>query len=99
MYIRIGTKVSALSSFRKCRISPAVRRQYRLVIKDNVPRTKDDLATVQDTNEFIPRGFIVIDLQQLCNEGQMVANLSRYNGLTLLSEHQEPFTPLSFRYV
>jgi len=61
-------------------------------------RTEDDLATVKYADEFIPRGLVMVDLQELW--GSVSDQITSGGGsLTLLCEHEEPFAPVLFGYV
>ena len=64
--INIGTKVSAFSSLCRFRIRPMSDRirQCRYESQTKV-LTKNDLATIQNTDQFVSRSLVVVDLQQL----------------------------------
>lgn len=73
--IKMGTNESALSSVPRCRIRPisSDQRASKGISVSIVAgfcsslrgeRTKYDLATVQYTDELIPRSFIVVDLHE-----------------------------------
>ena len=55
--------------------------------------TEDNFTAVQDTDELISRGLVVVQLQQLYR--MLVTKQVKVKRLTLLREHQEPFASLS----
>jgi hypothetical protein len=64
--IKMGTKASALSSFLRWRIRPSGVLKPGEWGKTGW-RTKDDLATVKNTDKFVSGSLVVIDLEELCD--------------------------------
>jgi hypothetical protein len=58
--------VSALSSEFMCRIRPVdvFRRYMRDVACNRKEQTENNFAAIQDADQLVPRGFIVIDFYQ-----------------------------------
>jgi len=55
--------------------------------------TEDNFTAVQDADELISRGLVVVQLQQLYR--MLVTKEVKVKRLTLLREHQEPLASLS----
>ena len=64
--INRGTKVSALSSEFRCRIRPVdiFRRYTRYLACNKKEQTENNFAAIQDADQLVPRGFIVINFYQ-----------------------------------
>ena len=62
-YIKIGTKVSALSSELRCRIRPVCRLHplHEKRSMGRLERTEDNFAAIQNAYQLISRGFIMIN--------------------------------------
>lgn len=60
--------MSALSSEFRCRIRPGFRHYMRDVACDRKEQTENNFAAIQDANQLVPRGFIMIDFYQFCKK-------------------------------
>jgi hypothetical protein len=73
--------VSALSSEFRCRIRPDVFRRYtRDVACNRKEQSENNFAAIQDADQLVPRGFIVINFYQFYVEKVGWLNASRSEG-------------------
>lgn len=56
--------MSALSSEFRCRIRPAASIVMRVVACSRKVQTENNFAAIQDADQLVPRGFIVIKFYQ-----------------------------------